>query len=284
MYRVSLNHLDPKTIRPTLEIGIREHGKLSEGDLRALLTRFCQIDPTENAAMEPEVRVELKGDRYILKTGSGKIHFYDARDRQAPALVLTPGELLAELKRLAPPPRSVALVIEEPPEAAAIDYPLPVEPPVARSVDLPGNQDELAYVPPPPPPPSRRVPILAVTLVLLIGALVAVWFRSRETVSGSEPAVQLLSAADAAAAQRALVGVYMTGGEPGRHGIAIAEDGTAKFFRLNAQTAPSVVFDSVRLAQRGSSPVALVDRLGTVIEVTSRDTLVYCGETFRRIP
>src|SRR6185369_10001842 len=203
MYRVSLNHLDPKTLQPTLEIGIREHGKLSDGDLKALLTRFCQIDPTENVTIEPEVRVEVKGDRYILKTGSGKIHFYDARHREAPAVVLTPGEFMAELKRLAPPPRPVTLpTAESVGESDDRPMDLPPEALTARPVSVPGGQDDLIYVPPPPPRPSRRGPILAVLLVLLLGGIGFLWLRGLEPTPAPDSAVSALPDAEASAARR----------------------------------------------------------------------------------
>src|SRR5260221_4857374 len=130
MFRVTLYHLDPKTNAVSADIGIQEIGKLPGPDLLMLLTRFCQIDPAENARTEPEIRVEINGSRHIFQTGSGKLHLYNGRDRQAPALVLTPAEALTEFTRPPPAPRAVA------PSRASDD-----RPPVA----LAGSED-LVYV------------------------------------------------------------------------------------------------------------------------------------------
>jgi hypothetical protein len=243
------------TVTPTADIGLHDCGTMTAEELQELLMRFCQVDSAENARADPEIRVEIKGARHIFQTGTGKLHLYDARDRMAPAHVLTPEAAIAELSR-PPPPKAPR------PEASG------------------AIPDAVVYVPPPLPRPSRRVPILLVTLALLLGGLAAVWITAPKSESVVATAVADAELTDA---RRAVIGVYMTSGAPRRHGIAIADDGNVKLFRDNPVAAPSVVRDTCLPAQQGTQRVLLVERLGTVIEVVDNNTLRYGGDTFRRL-
>ena len=76
----------------------------------------------------------------------------------------------------------------------------------------------------------------------------------------------------------------MTGSQPGQHGMVIMAGGDLKIFELNAQVAPSVILDTFELGRLGPKLCLATNQPGGSIEVTDRDTLVYCGEVYQRIP
>jgi hypothetical protein len=82
----------------------------------------------------------------------------------------------------------------------------------------------------------------------------------------------------------ALTGVYLTGSEPGQHGIVIMGPGEMKLFELAAVEAPRVVYAGYRPGRIGARLSLATDQPGGVIEVATDGRLVYCGETYQRIP
>ena len=263
-FYVTLHCLDREVTTASPDLEPCDRGAMPPPELEALLVRFCELDAMENAHADPEIRIENGRERFIVKTGLKKLMLYDARDRLAPAQVVTPVELMAEIDGSAAAARSTAAPFAAPVVEEAPAYVPPVKPPA-------------------PPRPLRRLALLTL-LCLLLAAQVVLWIDARATSADDGLPLQPLAAAELAATRGRLIGVFMTGSEPGAHGIALTEDGTIKLFRLNARTAPSVLFDTIRLGRRGPATVAIVERLGTTIEVTGADTLTYCGETFRRIP
>ena len=258
MYNVTLHRLDSEVRSASPDYRDCALGGVSGEELTSLLERFCQLDAVENAHADPEIRMEKGRQCYIVKTGQKKLFLYNVRDRLAPTSVVTPAEVLVELDAIARPAASFA------------------------KPTLPEVPD---YIPPAPPPPRsrRRLAVLAILGLLLAAAFVFL-NRPAEPEADAGPPLSSLEPAELAAARRTVVGVFMTGNAPGQHGIALTEEGAAKLFRLNERAAPSIVLDTFKLARRGTALVALVEGLGTVIEVTGADTLVYCGETYRRIP
>jgi hypothetical protein len=93
-----------------------------------------------------------------------------------------------------------------------------------------------------------------------------------------------LAPAESAELQLSLPGVYMTGNQPGQHGIVFLTNGELKLFELSARTAPRLVYASGKLGRAGTQLAVATDQPGGSIMVTDRDTLVYCGEVYRRIP
>jgi hypothetical protein len=76
----------------------------------------------------------------------------------------------------------------------------------------------------------------------------------------------------------------MTGSELGQYGIVILGDGKLKLFRVHAQAAPGVVYGTYQLGRIDGKVSLATDQPGGVIRVIDRDTLSYCGDTYRRIP
>ena len=107
------------------------------------------------------------------------------------------------------------------------------------------------------------------------------WPRADERVpAGFAP----VAAEDAPALAAALTGVYVTGSEPGAHGIVLGGPAELKFFELGTVAAPRTVNAVYRLGQVGGRLWLATDQPGGGIAAAGDGSLRYCGETYRRIP
>jgi hypothetical protein len=123
---------------------------------------------------------------------------------------------------------------------------------------------------------------LGAAALVLLGAITYLQFGSRDV---RLPATfHALQAAEVAELQPALIGVYLTGNQPGQHGIAFLTAGEFKLIELTALTAPRVVRASGQLGRVGSQLVLATDQPGGLVEISGHGTLVYCGEVYRRVP
>jgi len=236
---------------------------VSAEEVRALLRNFLEIDPVENAVAEPEIRVKVRNESYLIRTGQKKLLVYDVARREQPALILSLDEVMAELDGSAAGARAAEAAKHQ---LAALQP--PAAPPAARPAG-------------PRASPPRLI-ALGSLAVLLAGALA--WLHlgpGRGTVPAGWRA---LARAEAGRRQAALAGVYLTGNQPGDHGIVIARAGEVKLFELQALDAPRLVYASAELGSVGAELALATDQPGGVIEVKDRDTLVYCGESYRRVP
>ncbi|MBI2518196.1 MAG: hypothetical protein HYV95_15045 [Opitutae bacterium] len=241
-----------------------ESRELTDAEVRQLLEAFCGIDPVENEALEPEIRIQVRHDNYLLRTGQKKLIFYDARHRDLPALVLTVEETMKELDGSAEAARSASTLRHALRTGAATAAPFPA----ARAPETKASR-------------PRLLAFGAITLALLT-ALVALRWGNRPAALPAQ--YRPVGDAEAVSLRAGLVGVYMTGNEPGDHGIVVSLAGELKLFELNALTPPRVVYAAVEAGRIGSQPALATDQPGGVITVVDRDTLSYCGETYRRIP
>src|SRR5688572_1099532 len=97
MYNVTLIHLAPGAGSAALEWDRREHRDVPAEEMRRLLESFCEVDPLENATADPEIRVQVRAESYLIRTGQRKLILYDALHRDIPGQHLTVDEVMAEL-------------------------------------------------------------------------------------------------------------------------------------------------------------------------------------------
>jgi hypothetical protein len=187
---------------------------------------------------------------------------YDVVHRELPALVLTVDDVMAELDGSAQATRSSA-VAPFPPGATGD----PAAP------DLPVYPTATASRP--------RLLIMGAVALVLLGATAYL----RQGPGPAAPAqFKPVGSAESAELQASLTGVYLTGNQPGHHGIVFISARELKLFELGAVSAPRTVHASSELGRVGPQLVLATDQPGGLIEVTDHDTLVYCGEVYRRIP
>lgn len=133
-----------------------------------------------------------------------------------------------------------------------------------------------------PAPSGSRLLFLAITAGLLLAATIylAEPFAA-DVAPGGFVAVEPTELAGLSAT---LTGVYLTGSEPGQHGMVISGPAELKLFELGTVAAPRFVYVTYRLGRIGPKLCLATDQPGGVIEVTADGTLVYGGEDYRRIP
>jgi hypothetical protein len=261
MYNVTLIHLAPDATSAATEWETVEQSGLGQEEMRQLLENFNASDPVENAAADPEIRVAVRNERYFIRHGQKNLLLYDALNREIPGQIFSVDEVMAELDGTA--------------IAARTQVPF-----LFAESDLPDEPAVLAAPPQPPANPARLAAMIAI-IVTLSGALV--WLR---WPIGTDAAGNFtrLNAGEIADLQATAAGVYMTGNQPGDHGIALTTTGELRLFELRGSEPPGVVNPSFEWGRVGSSIGLSTDQPGGVIVQSDRDTLVYCGETYERIP
>ncbi len=264
MYSVALVNLSPdaRAVAAHAHVELRD---VPPDALRALLRNFCEIDPIENALGDTEIRVNVRHEKYLLRTEQKKLILYDVYHRELPAQMLTVEQAMVELDGTAAAARSES-ILQARLEAGPVAPPGP----------------ELPVAAPPPVASKPRVIALSLAAGLL---LVAIIYLAAPFAAGGPPAGFVpIAASELEQAQTALIGVYLTGSEPGQHGIVVTGPGELKLFELGAVEAPRVVYAGYRLGRIGPKLCLATDQPGGVIEVTAEGNLVYCSETYLRIP
>jgi len=135
---------------------------------------------------------------------------------------------------------------------------------------------------PTPAPNKPRVMALSATVCLLVAAIA--WLAAPFPAGGNPPGFNPVESVELDRLHAALTGVYLTGSEPGQHGIVIMGPGEMKLFELAAVEAPRVVYAGYRPGRIGEKLCLATDQPGGVIEIAADGSLVYCGETYQRIP
>ena len=264
MFRVTLRNLDRAAAHAIIDLGETDLGLVSLTSLTTLLVNFGSIDAIENNDAEPEILIENRGARFLVRMSGRRLLLLNPRRPDQPPLALSPEEIIAELDGTAAAARHAAVLA-----SAATNPPFVPAP------------EEPAYTPPPRPSeaPSKIMVIATAVLGMVVGYQL---LPAREPTARPDPA--WLTEDDGVQAQlTSLVGIYVTGNKPGAHGIALATDGL-KIFQVNAVAAPSVVIDTYRIGRREGKVVLATNQPGGEIRVVDKDTLTYCGEDYRRVP
>jgi hypothetical protein len=263
MYNVTLVNLAADARSAAVVWERIERPGVSDGDLRRLLQNFCEIDAVENAAADPEIRVQVRKENYLIRTGQGRLVLYDVLNRELPGRSLALAEVMAELDGTA---------------IAALSLP-PFVPTEA------GPGVGAALEPAVSPPAARRSPLRLIALAAAACALGGGHILLRLSSGANEAPVAFnrMNAAEAAGVQATLAGVYLTGTQPGQHGIVLTTTGELRLFELGAVDAPRVVHATGELGRVGPTRCLATDQPGGLIMIPDPDTMVYCGETYKRI-
>ncbi len=268
MFNVTLVNLTPDATTAVEGHAPVDLGRIPANELLALLEVFAAIDAVQNLKVDPEIRVQTRRDRFIIRTGQGKLLLYDARRLSEPAYVYSAGEIIAELDGTAAALRTAA--------------PYSVSPFVSgdSAGTEPGAIDSL---PPLPVSAERTWPFALIGLTVLLAGYITYSEFSAADVT-ARPDLTALTPAERLTEDSSLTGVYMTGSQPGQHGIVVLGDGNLKLFTVNAEAAPSVVYATYKLGRLGTSLHLATDQPGGPIKVTEQKTLEYGGENYERIP
>src|SRR3954463_12842100 len=96
MFNLVLVNLTPDAREVSVHAYV-EQRNVSPEALRALLVNFCEIDPIENAAGETEIRINVRHEKYLLRTEQRKVILYDVAQRDLPAQMLSVDQAMIEL-------------------------------------------------------------------------------------------------------------------------------------------------------------------------------------------
>ncbi len=272
MFYVTLVNLSADARHGEPNAGPRRTVEMSADAVVALLEVFAEIDAHENNEADAEIRVETRRNRFVVRTAQRKLFLHNPRDLSEPAYVLTAREIIAELDGSAA-------------EARRSTPPLPV--PEPASVEVPASRSDdggefLKALPPRPMAEPPTFPVVLATLVVLLGGYVI--FTEFFAPRGDPPPVLTpVAATELGAEEASLLGAYLTGPEPGRHGIVVLPGGRLELFQVNARGGPSTVYGSYVKGRKNGDLVLRTDQPGGLIKVISRETIEYCGETYQRI-
>ncbi|MDI1336575.1 MAG: hypothetical protein PSU94_10390 [Lacunisphaera sp.] len=230
--------------------------------LADLLRDFCEIDPIENAVADTEIRVKVGGNSYLLRTEQKKLILYDAHRRDLPGQIFTVAQAMEELDGSAAKARAQTILL-------------------ARGETEPAPTGPVAVAPPPVLSSKSRVIALAVMAGLMAAGL---WLVAPEKAAGPPAGFVPLAPEEWAERQAGLAGVYLTGSEPGQHGIVVTDPEQLKLFELGTVAAPRVIYAECRLGRLGGQLGFATDQPGGFIEITADGNLAYSGEIFQRVP
>lgn len=263
LYHVILINLAPDA-RSFAALSHIERREVGTEELELLLRNFCEVDPMENTSADAEIRVQVRRESYLLRTEQKKLILYDVHRRDLPAQVFSVEEVMAELDGSAAATRNQSVK-----EARA---------------EIESGGSTLPLLPPAPPAVASkpRLIALAVTAVVLLAGIV--FLAGPSGRDGRPEGFVQLEPAERVGLEARLNGVYLTGNEPGQHGIVVAGPRELKLFELGAVEAPRVVYVSYQLGRMDGKLCLATDQPGGVIEMTANGNLAYCGETYQRIP
>ncbi len=261
MFNVTLVNLTADARTADVELGVSKRGNFTALELAALLETFRELDPVQNIS-DPEIRVQTARESYFIRTEQKKLFLYNSRNREDPAYVLTVAEIIAELDGTAAAARTAV--------------------PFAMTSGL-GDRllsEEVALRE--PKPVSRRRTAAKIAATCLLGATI-IYLKTPWDQGDEQPALSRLEPTELAAYQLSLPGVYMTGNQPGQHGLVVMANGGLKIFQLNSQAAPSVLQANYSLGQLGTKLHLQTNQPGGLIQAADRNTLIYCNEVYIRI-
>ena len=263
MYNVTLVNLatDARSVAPYAHVELRD---AKPDVLRSLLANFCEIDPIENATGDTEIRVQVRHESYLIRTEQKKLILYDTRHRELPGQIFTLEQVMTELDGTAAAARNQAILTTRTEagtgEIAAAG---PVGAPVA-------------------PPNTLRLAGLVFTAGLLLGAII--WLAAPFPADGVPTGFTVVEPGERAGLETSLRGVYLTGNEPGQHGIVLGGTGELKLFELGVVEAPRVIHVSYTPGRVEAKLCLATDQPGGLIEVQPDGNLLYGGEVYQRIP
>ena len=264
MFRTTLVNLSADATQASPDFGPRSLGTKSRDEVRALLEQFRALDAVANAKADPEILLETRREKHLVRTGQNRLYLYDPRDALAPALVLSVDEIIAELDGTAAAARTRAPFV---PPAAVVDE---------------------GYTPVRLPPPRTTLRPPHRLALGLIAACSAGYLVFALGFSGAEsPADEFQLLADEPSSERAraeLSGVYMTGTNSGARGVALAADGNLKLFQNNDDGAPSLIRDTYRVGKLGTQFAVRGTSTKVTLRFENAAQLTTGGETYHRLP
>jgi hypothetical protein len=237
------------TLSADAELGSAELGALSPEEFLALLERFTRLDARQIHDADPHLLVTAAAGRFLIRTGQGKLFFYNARDTTEPYSELSAAEIVEQLDRqLTSPP-----------------FPMATSTAVKETKSAPHYGIAFA--------------ILVAGIALNGYTLYSVFYT--ESVNAPPNVILLTDATEIEARSREAVGTFATGTQPGDRVITITADGKIKFVEIGLKDGFANNTDTFRLGRHDKKLCLLTIDSG-VVDIVNPDILIYYRDTYRR--
>jgi hypothetical protein len=243
-FHVSTVGLSPDLKRAHPAFGTINRGDVSRQILRQVLEVFRELGTTEDAALA-RIVIQAETGGFTVRVAAKQLSLIAEGQPSASAVPLATDQIIKRLEQ-----------------------PLPVE------MGLPK---------PPPEPISRSVTSL---VLLCAGVALIAQALMRASAPGSvQPAKDItliVDRADLKARQDAVTGIFATGQQAGDRLLTITPDGLVAFAEIGPRQSLGAGADNYRIGRRNQQ-TCLVTTYSGVIEASAPNTLVYYGDTYRRI-
>lgn len=272
-FEVALLHCILAESRILAAKGRHDCGRMDGGELLNLLRAFQDTNPIQSFEGDPEIQITTRYDRFTVRTDLRRLMLYDVRNPSAPAMVLPPEELLAEVNGSAGKARMNLLQKTDAAPAGAVSR---------KNATSEASTGPVQLSHPAEAPRSRPWLRLALAVAVVLFCMLGVFlFRGPST-----PALDSYLEADAEVASRRqdLAGVYTTGDEPGDRGLVIMSSGMIRLFQLQKDVPPSMRTTSYRLGWLRGRLCLQIDEPDGIIQVETRNSLLYGGRSYHRLP
>ena len=255
MFKLTTHHLSPDGRSADSALGDQPRGEVDAAALTGLLGNFRQLDPAQNHTHDPHLDVQGPGGRFIIRLNHGKLYAYNPRDTSQPAIEL---EVPALIDLVTGSSQARPVAADDAPQWTAEDERL------ARKA-------------------TRRGLVLLTVGLVLNAAAVYLFLQSEP----NDPPVAYEPVTDGGTIEtqrHQLAGLYATGTEPGARRILVRNDGSLSLQELGAgpKGIASESPESYILGRYNGRPCLVVGTTGR-IDVPADDTLVYFGDTYRRV-
>jgi len=243
-------------------------GKLGSLEVLHVLMIFQEMNPVQNFTGEPQIQINVKGEKYFVRTDLKRLMLYNSRKLHEPALVMEAQQIITEIDESALKERDALLKRLN--KAGG----------VATLTATSGEEEE-----------APRLQGVWITSIPWLGALavvlaVACLYFVRLELGPSDPFAPNCSPIEnleeVLYRREALSGLYMSGSNPGQHVIILLSTGGLRLMQTNNAGAPSEIKDSYRILSGEDGLFLQTTHPGPLIQVVTKETLSYCGETYRR--
>lgn len=97
MIRITISNLARDAGSASADLGRRSLGELSNDATSAFLERFRTLDPVENLAAEPEIVLETRLKKFVVRTIQPRLYLYNLHQIDEPALKLSAEQIIVEV-------------------------------------------------------------------------------------------------------------------------------------------------------------------------------------------
>lgn len=247
MFNVTVVNLTPDLHSAQPDLGAHDLGAIDANRLEIILTSFRALDAIQIHDAEPQVVIEARRGKYIVRTGHGKLFLYNARDSSVPYAELEPAQIVQELG-------SAATTAETPAT------------PALRASTAPHHAIGAA--------------ILAVGLLLNGYTVYSVFYV--DDVNRRPPIQLVTDQRELAGIRLSVPGRYATGKEPGDRIIDVAADGSVRFMRVLSTGERTDSADTYRIGRGADGITYLTTVDNGLIEIRNIDSIVYYRDTYHR--